>query len=106
MTHNEILNAARDRLAEIDRETARLDTQKAALTEERAKLAAMLGQPQPVAPFVAPWTPPPAQPVIVTPLPYNPKPWRPMNSAPWIMTTPHVIIGGPQRLPSDMRFAS
>ena len=91
MTHDEILNAARDRLAEIDRETARLDTQKAALTEERAKLAAMLGQPQPVAPFVAPWTPPPAQPVIVTPLPYNPEPWRPMISDTWITTTPYVI---------------
>jgi hypothetical protein len=92
MTHDEILNAARDRLAEIDRETARLDTQKAALTEERAKLAAMLGQPQPVAPFVAPMSQPPLpQPVVVTLLSYNSEPWRPMISDTWITTTPYVI---------------
>lgn len=56
MTHDDILKAARERIAEIDKQTA-------AMAEERGKLQALLGAPVtlPVLP-VAPW-------------PYPPPPW-------------------------------
>lgn len=122
MTHDDILKAARERIAEIDKQTA-------ALAEERAKLQAMLGA-QPVMPQFVPL--PSLRPMPeVTCTPHTGLPTGTFTtcttgttSIPTIdalgqfgitadfpllafnedFTPPDIVIGGPQRLPSDMRF--
>ncbi len=71
MTHDDILKAARERIAEIDKQTA-------ALAEERGKLQAMLSPTRFVAPLpVAP--PLPAGPG----LPWHEPPWWPLPEVMW-----------------------
>jgi hypothetical protein len=70
MTHDEILNAARERIAALDKQIADLAT-------ERARLQALLGAPAPV----APWTRPHVEPVLPIMPPVYPEPYRPY--APW-----------------------
>lgn len=90
MTHDEILNAARERIAEIDK-------QKAALDVERAKLQAMLGpSPLPVAPFIAPWTPPLE--FVAVPLPYVTRTTPTTTGRGVQFSTDPIIVGGTQRL--------
>ena len=76
MTHEEILKAARERLAEIDREKARLE-------DERGKLQALLGV-QPTPQFVP--VLPPMSPGIA---------WREQwRQVPEVTWTPHVDTFG------------
>lgn len=104
MTHDDILKAARERLAEIDKQTA-------AMAEERGKLVAMLGAPVtlPVLP-VLPVAPP------LRPWPY-PHEWRPFPEVTWTPRTDLIgtyitttgtalVIGGEQRPDSSIRFTS
>lgn len=114
MTHEEILKAARERLAEIDREVARLE-------EERAKLAGMLAQPIPRFVPVLPSPEPVTWPlfpedstmpgVYWTTLPFTVggtsvrAPAWTWGLTPASTCLDTIVIGGPQRLPSDLRFA-
>lgn len=79
MTHDDILKAARERIAEID-------AQIALLVAERAKLQAMLGEQKPGDPIKrlldnpAPWPQP--YPLPVWPQPAYPNPYHP-HLPPW-----------------------
>lgn len=142
MTHDQIMQAARERIAEIDREKARLE-------DERVKLQALLGAqpvtpaqfvPLPSLPVPQWWREPPWQPLDQ---------WRPLPEVTWTphtglptgtfticttgtvappaidtfgtfgisadfpllafnedFTPPNIVVGGPQRLPSDLRFTA
>ncbi len=121
MTHDDILKAARERLVEIDKQTA-------ALAEERGKLQAMLGAPVtlPVLP-VAPWPYPPPPWDRVWPLPEVT--WYPRIGEPgtftiattgtdlvtWLATpttwtdralSGALVVGGEQRLDPSLHFTS
>ena len=105
MTHDDILKAARERIAEIDKQTA-------AMAEERGKLQAMLSPTRFVAPLpVAP--PLPAGPG----LPWYEPPWWPMPEVTWYPRTDPIgtfitttgtslVIGGEQRPGSGLVFRS
>lgn len=93
MTHDDILKAARERIAEID-------AQIAPLAAERAKLQAMLGEQKPDDPIKrlldnpTPWPQPSPLPVWPQPVWPNPHyPYLPPWGETWIVTTtPNVPI--------------
>ena len=84
MTHDEILRAARERIAAIDKQTTDLAT-------ERAKLVAMVAASGNSS-SLPKMSEPPRTVYVPTPYPVYPEPYRPVfpYGETWITTTPYA----------------